>query len=443
MYIAAFRRAMQQIGLGPLYDALIASEGAIVIGPPVVVTSPITVTYVAPNGDDATAARGNISKPFLTIQAALLAIVSGDVIDIAPAGPPGTRYAENLVVPAALLEVTLRGPAEISPATGVALTYTPTGARAALNLDTITIETRDPNPAINALAVTGTAVVGTASVGIKDSTIGRSRFVDMLTIDIFGTQTLGPPVFVNNGDVTVRNSITQGGRATVTYDGTVATRVRGTHLFKVCTLRAGLELVGEPEFVSDQATRIEGGIDATALGALAGVMPDITVHGSCLGPCVFTFAPSVGVPFNVLDLTGASFSDPVTIATTAVDAQPAQVTADNTVFRDTVTIGESVELEASNASILGTLVGVASGASNRSILTPTITAVPAPPVGALAVAISPAMLDTNYQVIFEARDVASPAFYLLSKTLTGYTFECVPSLLSASGSVSTTVTRGP
>jgi hypothetical protein len=50
--------------------------------------------YVSKAGNDATAVRGNLALPFLTVQAALTAALSGDTISIGP----GT-YAENIVMP--------------------------------------------------------------------------------------------------------------------------------------------------------------------------------------------------------------------------------------------------------------------------------------------------------------------------------------------------------
>lgn len=51
------------------------------------------VCYVSKSGDDATAARNNIGKPFLTIAAAMAASQSGDVIMLGPG-----RWTENVVL---------------------------------------------------------------------------------------------------------------------------------------------------------------------------------------------------------------------------------------------------------------------------------------------------------------------------------------------------------
>lgn len=52
--------------------------------PPSTNTQPITVTYVAPNGDDATGERGNYDRPFLTIDAAFAVMFDGDTLMLAP-----------------------------------------------------------------------------------------------------------------------------------------------------------------------------------------------------------------------------------------------------------------------------------------------------------------------------------------------------------------------
>jgi len=457
MYIAAIRRAMQQTALGPLYDALQAMDQLLSGGPSGPLTSPITVTYVASNGSDVTGTRGNITKPFLTIQAAINASLSGDVIDVAPSGPPGTLYNENLVVPAAFTELTLRGPALVSPATGVALTYHPTGVSGILNLDTITIETRDPGGpgGVNALDVSGTASAG-AEVFVDGCTLGRGKFEDLVTASFYDTEIVGVPVFVNNEDISVVACIVEGlpggegGGAkpmAVTYDDTVAIRVRGLTSIKGSVLRGGLKLSGEPLVIADQATLIESppglfnfAIDATGLGITVNYGPDVTVQGSVFGPCQFTFAPTVGATKNVANFSGADFSDTVTVEVSAPDPSPARVKALNSIFRSIVTVGESTELEASNASILAALVGVGSGAANRPVSVASI-ALPGLMAAPVLIPLSPPMVDNFYQVVISSTDPATPVVFNTSKSTTDYGIFLETSLQTGAGSCDVSLVR--
>lgn len=83
-------------------------------------TSPATVTYVCDeNGDDATGERGNVLKPFKTIQAALDVCQDYDTVMVAP----GT-YTENVIVPDLFLTIEGMGSeqrARILAAAGIAL----------------------------------------------------------------------------------------------------------------------------------------------------------------------------------------------------------------------------------------------------------------------------------------------------------------------------------
>lgn len=74
--------------MGPFFDLQAPMEW-IVDGRPLPGPSPFgqsaeTVTWVAPNGDNATGERGNVLRPFLTIQAAINACQDGDSIFVAP-----------------------------------------------------------------------------------------------------------------------------------------------------------------------------------------------------------------------------------------------------------------------------------------------------------------------------------------------------------------------
>lgn len=136
--------------------------------PPVPATStqPITVTYVAPNGDDATGERGNYDRPFLTIDAAFAVMSPGDTLMLAPG-----EYAA-CVVPSGLF-CTMIGmgdsgtpSARIFTDTGAALTWEPAGADS-LALVNLLVQTTDAGAfAVNAL---GDGVANQATLFAQNS----------------------------------------------------------------------------------------------------------------------------------------------------------------------------------------------------------------------------------------------------------------------------------
>lgn len=105
-------------------------------------TQPISVTYVAPNGNDATGQRGNYDQPFLTIDAALAAMQQGDTLMLAPG-----EYAP-CEVPSGL-QCTLIGmgsprdtSVRIVSTGGAALSWSPVGVDS-LTLRNIRLQTTD------------------------------------------------------------------------------------------------------------------------------------------------------------------------------------------------------------------------------------------------------------------------------------------------------------
>lgn len=125
-------------------------SGGAPIPPPGPSSGPESILWVAPNGSDATGARGDISLPFATIGGALAAASSGDTILVAP----GTYPA--VTVPAAL-DVSIVGVGDRSrvlvfaPA-GAALLWAPSGVER-LSLENITFLA--PDGASPALQVNG------------------------------------------------------------------------------------------------------------------------------------------------------------------------------------------------------------------------------------------------------------------------------------------------
>jgi len=112
------------------------------------VNPPETVTYVAPNGSDATGERGNPLQPFLTINAALAVSQDNDVILLAPGTYP------PVTVPPTLSIISIKGmgtqnQAVLQAPTGTSpLTWTPIPGFRVLILDSLTLRSNNPvNPA--------------------------------------------------------------------------------------------------------------------------------------------------------------------------------------------------------------------------------------------------------------------------------------------------------
>lgn len=127
-------------------------------------TSCANVTYVCDeNGDDATGERGNVLRPFKTIQAALDVSQDYDSILVAP----GT-YAENVVVPDLFLSIEGIGGknrTRIFAASGIALTWYGTNGTQ-LTLRNLYAETADAGAA--AMYIAGDATANTCNAYLYD-----------------------------------------------------------------------------------------------------------------------------------------------------------------------------------------------------------------------------------------------------------------------------------
>jgi hypothetical protein len=386
-------------------------------GGAVALNFPNTILWVSPNGNNATAVRGAWDKPYQTVQAAVTASSSGDAIFIAPG-----FYAENVVIPPARTALTFFGPgATLSAATGVALTYTP-AATGTLRVLELAIETRDGNAAINAVEVDGGN--GATITIFRDVIVGRSNYAACAVnafVDVAFTER---PRFVSCTTGSMRGACTVDGLGPLQILFNPGGRAQGTFTIKGASLNSGIELIGQPIVDIDQATKIEStrgpAITATALTISNLSAPRITFKGSVTAGIVnIVYAAPTGIAQNSADFTGADFGDAVSLSSAAGTA--AQVTADGTTFRGTLTVGESVQLEAANANILGALVGAGTGAANREMKTPTAVAVANPQVGAITVTMpGPPQVDANYHVAWEidAAGILAPGIF--NKTTTTF-----------------------
>lgn len=136
--------------MGPFFDLQAPLEW-IVDGRPIPGPSPFgqsaeTVTYVATNGSDATGERGNVLRPFATIQAAVSACQDDDTIFVAPGD-----YAPFVVPPTRSLTIAGQGaPGQVRIAAAVpGCVWAPDDAQPRrLVLENLWIENSLPGPAV-------------------------------------------------------------------------------------------------------------------------------------------------------------------------------------------------------------------------------------------------------------------------------------------------------
>jgi hypothetical protein len=131
--------------------------------PPGAGAQPASLIWVATNGDDATGERGNLDRPFASVQAAVDAAQQGDSVLISPGD-----YFENVTIPPTL-SMTLAGLGEIgfvriAPPSGSALVFNP-DADNQLSLRNLELISSDPVPAV---LINATAPVNSAVFSARD-----------------------------------------------------------------------------------------------------------------------------------------------------------------------------------------------------------------------------------------------------------------------------------
>lgn len=242
-------------------------------------------------GNDFTAARGDISRPYATLAAALATCVAGDSILVAPG-----LYQEAVVVPPGG-SLTLRGldpeTTRIQPSAGAALSWAPTGNHA-LRVEGLTLASGPGAAALDAsqggtvansatLILRDVRLVG-GSVGLRCEMIGR---VEALHCTGVAADEGGLGVQLENVASAALTDWT--GSAYLTVDP-------GAPL-GVCELRGGsfpvLAQGGACKVVSDASASIDS-YDATQLEG-----PALLQTRATIGELLVTIAPGNSASFDL------------------------------------------------------------------------------------------------------------------------------------------------
>lgn len=255
--------------MGPFFDLQAPMEW-IVDGRPIPGPSPFgqsaeTVTYVATNGDDATGERGNILRPFLTLDAAMAAADSGDTILVAPGD-----YAPATVPAAKSFTIAGQaGPANRPRLLGGA----GTGLLALLVAQNLTLQNLEfvtTNPLQSALTVGGDGVLNNSNLLVEDCQITgpfQGAYVENLNTANFRNCQGALITLQDNSAGGLLNCSNQAFIA-VTDPTPPQIPIQGWH--RIRGSRAGLVSVNGNAWVSlDKATAIanfEAGSAFTALG---------------------------------------------------------------------------------------------------------------------------------------------------------------------------------
>lgn len=388
--------------------------------------SPVSVTYVAPNGSDTLGSRGKIGKPFLTIQAAITASQSGDVIVVAPKPATAPDYNENLVIPPAILGLTIRGETKIGvsirPTTGAALTYVPSGTEGFLELHDLTIACQDG--VSDAVAMSSPLPTRSAFTAV-DCAIGQMTLTEVRDVeDLVGNH--GVVTFTNCTNVSVRGS--KCGRLGDGFDGASTALPRGQHRYEGVLVTSTISLVGQIDAYFDAgcsqpsdaafgvsgSTRFAGGDD---LGCR------VTSHGQH-GITTITVDPNaVGLTnLSAIDLQGAIINGALSVTLTGVNpdasllpvnARGANVTGDIN--------GDRVAVDVRGGDVTGALLAANGATFDRTL--DLLAQVSADDAG-VAVAISPPLPNANYTVSLEYVSGAAGsglACVVSAKTASGFT----------------------
>jgi len=397
-----------QVHEGPTAEAL--RELAAASGTSGAIGSPITTTYVGPNGSDLTGVRGDIGKPFFTIQKAIDSTFDGDIIDVSPK-TAWAPYAENLIVSPVRAKLTLRGceGVIVLPPAGTALSWAPAtpNANAVLELLNVTLG----SPVVNGLNVNGIGMAAPFNAQLRaiDCIFGDSTITSLAIVQL--TDCIGLR------DVTITNcqfarvsggSVTQG--LALGYDGAVAALDRDECQVDGCVVRS-LVLSGQVKVRLLPSSVVGGVTTATTLSSFFSAAPprdyspDLGLQGRFEGTVTIDFpaADPAGTAFNVADLSHGEFLQggfAVDFSgSNAASVRRAAVLATNAVFIGRLRTGPEVDVDARMSQAVAGFTASGNGTVDRSIENGFVpVAVGVVPVPVLIIPALPASALGFYQV---------------------------------------------
>lgn len=262
-----------------------ASSGGGVVGP----EATIYVDHAAPTGygDDATAARGDASKPFATLAAALAVFTTGDRLVLAP----GTYNVPlGLTLPVGVTAGSMwSSGATLLGANGIDL-LTLTGALDSFTIDGVTLTAKAGGRPI---VVDGTASGGnllTTGLTLRNLQIGGGSslyaFAGVVTWFNVVDSDAGNTWTLNTCAVPTMRMVTIGGNLAATFDDDHAAKpavIVAPLVMQSSTVGLVLSIGGQQSIDADRASRANALRGATLTESVSGIASTIVFHGAYAG----------------------------------------------------------------------------------------------------------------------------------------------------------------
>jgi hypothetical protein len=305
--------------------------------------------YVAKNGNNATALRNRLDKPFLTVQAAVNASLPGDVIHVFPG-----QYAEEVILPTfpTVMDLTIEGDAPVNDQRSAA-TIIDGGVLPALFWANGAGNVALAN--ISLVRAVGDSLFVTGDVGstrtelsvenvfasqfhldrlssinitdLRDNSAATSRLIDCGSMDVDGLRC--------RGDLSVRYN-----QATST-----ASMVRGGYRFTDARVSGVMDLNGHPNVVCDGSCHVDGGITGSFTYNIAPALaPSFVFSGTSGSNVNLSFPSQTGIPRSFCDFSGANVTGQ--FACSAVPSLiPTTVVAAGSKFSNGVVAGDAIAMD--------------------------------------------------------------------------------------------------
>lgn len=278
--------------------------------------------YVSTAGNDGTAVRGNMALPFLTVQAALNAALSGDTVYIGP----GT-FTENISIPTLdVLSIIGSGIGStvLTDAVGLTLDYTATGQARQLYVARLSIVNTSGNTALN---LNANANADFARNGFTFDSVQIEAGTSIVAAEKGGDDiTFRHCKFTGGGVFSLKNIslslcvgcvFTDAVTVNVSFDDsqffTALGRVRND--FKACIMSA-LKIDGHPVVILDRACWVRDFVSAIGLTESATPLgPQITIAARigdelvnpASGAVQIILPPVTFAAVNIVDFSWADF----------------------------------------------------------------------------------------------------------------------------------------